>query len=328
MFSVIIPLYNKAQTIEHTLASVLTQTFTAFEVLIVDDGSTDDSVNIIHRFTSDPRIKIIHQENQGVSVARNTGVKNAQYEYLAFLDGDDEWLPTFLEKVNEAIQQYPEAGMYGTPSWHRNFQTGNAKASTLERYKNKIQLVDFFENPGVMPHTSAMVVSKKAFFAIDENGNGFPVGMKCCEDWSCFYRIAYTSKMVYIGFPLAVRNNNIAGQITRSSADERFLLLKHVVDFYNLTYTYWNSCKNKNKNYPVFLKYDIRGRILSLLKQKDYKSINYIINNLDKGYLSHLSNFEIWLYQQAWLKKIAMYFIYFTKLIWRTNGFPIVGKNK
>ena len=84
MFTVVIPLYNKAHSIERTLGTVLAQNFTNFEVLIVDDGSTDNGVEIVKRYTDDIRIKIVQQNNQGVSVARNRGVFEAKYEFIAF----------------------------------------------------------------------------------------------------------------------------------------------------------------------------------------------------------------------------------------------------
>lgn len=329
MFSVVIPLYNKAHTIKQTLKSVLNQTFGDFEIIIVNDGSTDDGVDVIKsEFMNEPRIRIVNQENQGVSVARNRGVAEAKYPYVAFLDGDDEWLPTFLEKVKEAIELYPEAGMYGTSSWHRNMATGESANSTLIRYKGKIQPVDFFENPGTMPHTSAMVVVKEVFNEIDINGEGFPVGMKCCEDWSCFYRIAFKKPFINIGFPLGIRNNNVPGQITGISDDERYKLLKHVVDFYNITYSNWTKSELKSKNYIIYLKYDIRSRILSALKTSEYRTITYLVSNLEKQILSYFHPIELKIYQIKSLNKAGLLYIYFTKILWRTHGFPIVGKNK
>lgn len=328
MFSVVIPLYNKAHTITRTLSSVLAQSLTDFEVIIVNDGSTDNGTEIIRDFTNDSRIRIIDQKNQGVSAARNRGVYEAKYKYIAFLDGDDEWMPNFLEKIKEAILKFPEAGMYGSSSLHHNFVTGEDHDSTLLRYKGKTQLVDFFENPGTMPHTSAMVVSKEVFNEIDENGEGFPVGMRCCEDWSCFYRIAFQKPLVTIGIPLGVRNNNVPGQITAASNEERYMLLKHVVDFYNITYNSWAKSKAKSKNYLIYLKYDLRCRIISALKGKDYRTIQYMISNLDNQVLDIFLKVELNIYLTQSLNKIAILYIYFTKLIWRRHGFPVVGKNK
>src|SRR5690554_5521626 len=97
MFSVVIPLYNKELSISNTIQSVLDQTFQNFEIVIVNDGSTDNSVKEVEKF-DDKRIRLIHQENQGVSAARNRGIKEARYEWIAFLDGDDLWEKEHLEE--------------------------------------------------------------------------------------------------------------------------------------------------------------------------------------------------------------------------------------
>lgn len=326
MFSVVIPLYNKAHTITSTIRSVLNQTFQEFEIIVVNDGSTDDGVEVVKNFTTDSRIKIVNQENGGVSSARNKGVANASNNHIAFLDGDDEWMPGFLEKMKEAIELFPDAAFYGTSSLHRNVKTGRSSDSTLLRYKDKIQLVNYFENPGVMPHTSAVVASKGLFNTINA-GEGFPVGMKCCEDWSCFYRLAMVGNVVYVGFPLGIRNNNVEGQITASSKEDRFKLLKHVVDFYNLVFQFWKS-NNKRPDYIEFLKYDLRCRFLVALKDNDYRSLNFLLSGLGTDIKNIFPSFELKLYPKTSFKKMMIGYIYATKVIWRRHGYPIVGKNK
>jgi glycosyltransferase involved in cell wall biosynthesis len=111
--SVIIPLYNKGPYIARALNSVLAQTFQNFEVIVVDDGSTDEGAEIVGRF-GDPRIRLIQQENGGVSAARNRGIEATRAELIAFLDADDEWLPGHLETLLRLQDKYPEAGAYGT----------------------------------------------------------------------------------------------------------------------------------------------------------------------------------------------------------------------
>src|SRR5690606_18820867 len=113
MFSIVIPLYNKEQSVTNTLQSVLNQTFTEFEVVIVNDGSTDNSVEKVEAF-NDPRIRLIHQANAGVSAARNKGIKEANYEWIAFLDADDLWMEDHLQVLNQMIQEYPEYKVFCT----------------------------------------------------------------------------------------------------------------------------------------------------------------------------------------------------------------------
>lgn len=111
--SVVIPLYNKEPHIARTLNSVLSQTFQDFEIIVVDDGSTDNGAVVVQGY-DDTRIQLIRQDNKGVSAARNRGVKEATSDFIAFLDADDEWTPVHLEIIRRLQKKYPEAGMYAT----------------------------------------------------------------------------------------------------------------------------------------------------------------------------------------------------------------------
>jgi glycosyltransferase involved in cell wall biosynthesis len=110
-FSVIIPLFNKEKFIEATLKSVLNQSFIDFEILIIDDGSTDNSAPIIKGF-DDARIRYFYKENSGVSSARNDGIEKAQSNYISFIDADDYWYPDFLEEMFKTIQNYPQEKVF------------------------------------------------------------------------------------------------------------------------------------------------------------------------------------------------------------------------
>ncbi len=127
-FSVVIPLYNKEHYIEKTIQSVLEQTCTDYEVLVVDDGSADGSLAAARQFESD-RVRIIPQENQGVSVARNTGILNARGAYICFLDADDEWRPDYLETIHSLTEAYPESAMFVT-AYAVNMGNGKINYST------------------------------------------------------------------------------------------------------------------------------------------------------------------------------------------------------
>lgn len=109
--SVVIPLYNKLHYVARAVQSVLAQTFDDFEVLVIDDGSTDGGGDAVRNFT-DRRLSLLRQENKGVSSARNRGIDMARGELVAFLDADDEWKKGFLETVTALRVRFPEAGMY------------------------------------------------------------------------------------------------------------------------------------------------------------------------------------------------------------------------
>lgn len=111
--SVVIPLFNKEKYVGRAIDSVLSQTFQDFEVVVVNDGSTDNSPEIV-RGCNDHRIRLVDQENKGVASARNRGVTESKSDLIAFLDADDEWLPNFLETILGLVERFPDAGLYAT----------------------------------------------------------------------------------------------------------------------------------------------------------------------------------------------------------------------
>lgn len=111
LISVIIPLYNKDFSISNTLSSVLSQTYSKFEIIIINDGSTDSSIDRVKQF-SDSRIQLFNQENKGAAMARNLGIEKAKGELIAFLDADDYWFPNHLEEIVRLYNDYPNCGIY------------------------------------------------------------------------------------------------------------------------------------------------------------------------------------------------------------------------
>ncbi|WP_419675999.1 glycosyltransferase family 2 protein [Aliarcobacter butzleri] len=162
--SVVIPLFNKEKFILRTINSVLNQTIHNFEIVIVDDGSTDKSASIV-KSLKDQRIKLISQDNSGVSIARNNGVNQAKYEYIAFLDADDEWYSNHLEELNKLIQRFPEANL-----WISGYERSTEKKTSEDKYKIyklKEYLTDRLNGIRIA-WTSAVAVSKTKF--LDKNG--------------------------------------------------------------------------------------------------------------------------------------------------------------
>ncbi|MCM1567454.1 MAG: glycosyltransferase family 2 protein [Dehalobacter sp.] len=188
--SVVIPLYNKGSYIARAINSVLTQSFQDFEVVVVDDGSTDNGVEVVRRF-GDPRIRLIAQENQGVSAARNKGVHEAATEFIAFLDADDEWTPIHLETIQRLREKHPEAGMYSTAF---RILTSDGKLH-LNKYRCMPEppwegiIPNYFRSStiGYTPVNCSSVCMPKR--VIVEAG-GFPQGYWWAEDLDLFGRIA------------------------------------------------------------------------------------------------------------------------------------------
>ena len=203
LFSIIIPLYNKEQSIVSTLQTVLKQTFQDFEIVIVDDGSTDHSVEEVKKVI-DPRIRLIHQSNAGVSAARNRGIDEARGEYIAFLDADDEWKPDYLKTQYELVQKYPECNVFACNYEFKDTQE-KVKPTIIRKLPFKGEdgiLSNYFEvascsHPPLW--TSAVMVKKSAIQSID----GFPVGIKSGEDLLTWARLACRYFIVFYTIPLA-----------------------------------------------------------------------------------------------------------------------------
>lgn len=206
MISVVIPLYNKQKQIGQTINGVLDQTFQDFEVIIVNDGSTDNSVPEVAQF-SDPRIRLVNQKNAGVSSARNRGIAEANGEFVAFLDADDEWDPDYLSSQFALTQKYPNCDIFAT-----NYVFKDNKGKISNTILNRIPfqgddgiLANYFEissysHPPLW--TSAVMVRKSALESI----GGFPIGIRSGEDLLTWARLACRYKIAYSLKPLAIYN--------------------------------------------------------------------------------------------------------------------------
>ena len=205
LISVVIPLYNKAESIATALDSVLAQAYQNFEVIVVDDGSTDDGVAVVEQY-ADERIRLIRQANAGVSVARNRGIEEARGEYVAFLDADDEWMPEFLEEIVTLQNEFPACRAQAT-SYVINSRGG--KSSIILR-KIPFQgergvLTNYFEVASFShpPVCSICVCVEREL--LQEIG-GFPLGITSGEDLLTWARIAVRTDWAYSLIPLAQYN--------------------------------------------------------------------------------------------------------------------------
>lgn len=195
--SIIIPLYNKEVSISRAIYSVLNQTYQNYEIIIVDDGSTDSSVDIVKPFLDNSYIRLIRKQNGGVSSARNRGIDEAKYNYIAFLDADDCWKNDFLETLVELIKNTKNAVLWGG----RQEMIKDDKSF----YSSKSNLPDGFNGyicnywdiaiRGLLYHASSIIVRKDAI--IDTNIK-FNENLVKGEDLDFYFRIALKHKVAYI----------------------------------------------------------------------------------------------------------------------------------
>jgi glycosyltransferase involved in cell wall biosynthesis len=193
-FSVIIPVYNKERFLVHTVNSVLNQSFTDFELLLIDDGSTDNSPVLLNQFT-DERIKLISQTNQGVSAARNLGIKETKAPYIAFLDADDLWESDHLETLFHYCTQFPDESLFNTA---KTIDTGHQLIPARYAIDKTAdyELVNFFEASRIEPAiwTSSVVIKKTA---LDQVGV-FDTGIKSGQDLDLWIRLGLEFPVVFI----------------------------------------------------------------------------------------------------------------------------------
>lgn len=207
-FSVIIPLYNKAPYVAKTIESVLGQTFSDYELMVIDNGSTDGSGDIVAKY-SDPRLQIHRiEENAGVSNARNKGVELTSAPYITFLDADDWWEPSFLEEMARLIEKHPSAGIYGTGYYIvKNGKKRVAPIGVDEEFtEGEINYCQVYAKTLCMPLTSISVCLPRAVFA--ETG-GFPSDIKVGEDFLLWIQVASKFSTVFLNKPLCNYNQDV-----------------------------------------------------------------------------------------------------------------------
>lgn len=194
MISVIIPLYNKEMYISDTIQRVLQQSFQNFEIIVVNDGSTDRGPEII-RSIGNGRIRLIEKENGGVSSARNRGIEEAIYDYVAFLDADDEWLPNHLEILSQLIEKYGDRADVFVTNFARKYPNGNVIPNrTCDELSEGI-VENYFKKAlsKSVIHTSCVCVKKDVFNKIEK----FKTFLKNGEDIDVWVRLARKFKIAY-----------------------------------------------------------------------------------------------------------------------------------
>lgn len=247
--SVIIPLFNKGFIISETLQSVLAQTFTDFEIIIVNDGSTDNGFEIVSQFT-DNRIKLFQQENKGAAAARNLGIEKATGELIAFLDADDYWFPNHLEELMKLYTDFPNCGMYGSRYLMKISEKKTIKTTYLPLVSNDFRgiLPDFFKASKAyrVGLTSAIAIPKR----ILQNNFLFNLEISSGQDLELYTKIAIDKSVAITNLFTVEYNFSLDNQLSKTPISKKKLMhfeqfhafecnnesLKKFLDFYRLEY--------------------------------------------------------------------------------------------
>lgn len=256
--SVVIPLYNKERAIVDTLQSVLNQTVAPYEIIIVDDGSTDASLNVVKKFVStidnlQSTIRFIHKENGGVSSARNWGIKESKGDYIALLDGDDLWEPSFLAEMVKMIDDFSEAAMWGVSiafikggmcdKWQQGM--GDGFRGYVENYFDTVHN-DLF-------CSSSVVIRKEAF----DVAGYFDERISSSEDLDMWYRIILHYPIAFYDKVLVYYNQDAENRVAYDT-DVRFPLTKDIKYYFDK----FNDEFDHNPVFSRFMNNYVASRLL------------------------------------------------------------------
>lgn len=224
--SVIVPAYNASRFLAETLHSVLAQTYGDWEVVVVDDGSTDDTAAIAQSFTSDARVRYFRQANAGVSAARNAGLAATTGAYVAFLDADDVWLPDNLAHKVAALEARENASAVLVHSAVEHIDGRSTLLGVVNAGKAGHVLRDLLLwNGTVVPGPSSILVRRAAAEAI----GGFDTALSTAADQDFFFRLAATGTFAQVPEVLCryrLHDNNMHQNIALMERDHRLVYEK------------------------------------------------------------------------------------------------------
>jgi glycosyltransferase involved in cell wall biosynthesis len=301
MFSIIIPLYNKELYIEKTIQSILNQTLKDWELIIVNDGSTDNSVNKVLSLISEgegfhldnhlvpvssstikgkkyklsDNIFLIDQPNAGEASARNSGIMESMYDLITFLDADDWWELTFIEEMNRLVKEYPNNGIWS--SAHYNYRYGVSKECIIKGLP-----IDFISGEvnyasiarcGNKPVCVGSVVLNKALYLKE---GGFNKKLKLGPDFDLFFRMAMKYGMVLLNKPLIHYNNDVDFK-TRAAGSRLYNIEEHFAFHFNYDDIEYNEDADYLLNFiklNSFFKYYINKLYLNEIKRQ-LKDVNW-----------------------------------------------------
>ena len=217
-FSIIIPLYNKKEHIKNTLESVLKQSFKDFEVIIVDDGSTDGSVEVVKQI-SDSRMFIYSQKNSGASKARNFGIEQAKSKYVVLIDADDFWKPNHLEEHFNSINKFPKASLFSNAYELKLTEKHSIKAIyNIEKQNKPHIIVDYFEASTIHPigMTSSIAFNINDFYDIGGYNPEYTSG----QDLDLLIRFGLNKTIVFNPTITCCYDKTVTGSLSKENHQE------------------------------------------------------------------------------------------------------------
>ena len=284
MFSVIIPVFNGAKFIDNAIESVLKQTYSDWEIIIVNDGSTDNTSKVLNNYEGNDKIRVIHQDNAGVSVARNNGVGVSKGEYITFLDADDVWHNNHLEVMAKLIEKYPDAGLFGTFT-----RTELVNGEVIEKSKffdgkgEDVYTNDFFseyynDKAAKMFTVITTCVSKAAF----DKAGGFPVGCKIGEDLELSLVVAAYYPVVLSSVATATYKKINSTATKTKSFDSEW----HFFDKVHELYADSTIPETKRKNLKLIMEWFSMRRCRHYVIEGERKKAFEVYKKLDKSAIS------------------------------------------
>ncbi len=213
--SIIIPAYNRAYCIGETLRNLLAQTFTDFEVIVVDDGSTDHTAEVVRSFTD--RVRLVMQSNRGVSAARNTGVRQARGRWIAFQDSDDLWHPKKLERQLEVLQKHGKSWCATTAVDESGVLLSDVKQVAANQLESTVYFVAQPAETIVVaakhPYLQSMILEK----SLVEKAGLFAEDLFAAEDTEFIFRLSLMAGMCFIAEPLTIISQLTPDSLTRNT---------------------------------------------------------------------------------------------------------------
>jgi glycosyltransferase involved in cell wall biosynthesis len=206
LISVVIPTHNRRRLLARALDSVLSQTVKADEILVIDDGSTDDTDRFVAK--TYPQVRLLRQENLGVSAARNAGIRAARGELIAFLDSDDEWLPRKLERQLEAMESSPSSLLCHTDEiWIRR----GRRVNPMKKHRKFGGWIFERTLPLCVISPSSVVAERRL---LDDVGL-FDESLPACEDYDLWLRVCSRFPVLFLDEPLIVKHGGHEDQLSR-----------------------------------------------------------------------------------------------------------------